>query len=607
MANETTYGHQDSLPPLPLPPLEQTLEAYVKSCEPLLTPAELEHTKAVCHDFLNGVGPSLHAILEERAASEKNWLEEWWETFAYMKPRYPSAININWYGVLPGNWGPRDMSQCESAAIFTVALLKYRTDILAEKIPVEKMMGKPLCMNQYTRLFNSCVIPDEDCDEIRVYDHTQKHIVVLRNNCIWAMDVMDDKGNTLPLAELVNQFEAIRAEATGLFDLERYPPVSVLTSENRTNWAKARNYLIELDPCNAASLEIIEKAILVIALDESSPASNEDIARNCLLGDGRNRWYDKPVNLVVHENGRTGINGQHAWADALVVVRVFDYCIKYVNENFKSKFLERSKIVAPANKPRRLHWKIDNNAMTAIECASAAVSKLIQASDISTMLFQHYGHAFLKRYKLSPDFFVQQAIQLAYYKTFGFIPAVYETAHTRLFYHGRTETVRSLTNESLAFCKTMTTSKDNSEKWDALQTAIQRHGEIIKNSLLGEGVDRHLMGLQIVSEMSGISPRPSIFSDKAYELSKRYRISTSNISGGAGASPIWGGFSAMYDDGYGICYALQPDRINFSITCYNNEATTSAAEFKRALEAALLEMVELCLSRNVIYVGKSNL
>lgn len=76
------------------------------------------------------------------------------------------------------------------------------------------------------------------------------------------------------------------------------------------------------------------------------------------------------------------------------------------------------------------------------------------------MLFQHYGHAFLKRYKLSPDFFVQQAIQLAYYKTFKFIPAVYETAHTRLFYHGRTETVRSLTNESLAFCKTMCTSKD---------------------------------------------------------------------------------------------------------------------------------------------------
>ncbi|CAK4102778.1 unnamed protein product [Aphanomyces euteiches] len=128
---EKTFQYQDELPSLPLPSLEQTLEAYIKSAEPLLTPAELEHTKGVCHDFLHGIGPQLQAILEERAGSERNWLEEWWETFGYMKPRYPSAININWFGVVPGNWGPREMSQCEAAAIFTDALLQYRREYLA--------------------------------------------------------------------------------------------------------------------------------------------------------------------------------------------------------------------------------------------------------------------------------------------------------------------------------------------------------------------------------------------------------------------------------------------------------------------------------------------
>lgn len=127
---ERTMQFQDELPPLPLPSLEQTLELYAKTCEPLLTAQELEHTKAVCHDFLNGVGPQLQAILQERADSERNWLEEWWETFAYLQPRYPSAININWYGVLPGNWGPRDMSQCEAASIFTHAILKFRKNLL---------------------------------------------------------------------------------------------------------------------------------------------------------------------------------------------------------------------------------------------------------------------------------------------------------------------------------------------------------------------------------------------------------------------------------------------------------------------------------------------
>ncbi|ETV95542.1 hypothetical protein H310_10986 [Aphanomyces invadans] len=604
---EKTFQFQDELPPLPLPSLEQTIAAYIKSCEPMLTPSELEHTKGVCHDFLHGVGPQLQAILEERAASEKNWLEEWWETFAYMKPRYPSAININWYGVVPGTWGPREMSQSEAAAIFTVALLQYRKEYLAETIPPEKMMGRPLCMHQYTRFFNSCVIPGEDCDEIEVYEHNQRHIVILRNNCMWVLDVLDEQGNSLALPDLVNAFEAVRAEATGLFDLERYPPVSVLTSENRTNWAKARTYLIQLDARNKQSLEIIQKALFVVALDETSPANSEQVAQNCLLGDGRNRWYDKPVVLVVHENARTGINGQHAWADALVVVRIFAYCAKYVNDNFKQFFAHKTVVGPPKVKPRRLQWTIDNNALTAIECASAAISKLIQASDLSTLLFQHYGHAFLKRYKLSPDYFIQQAIQLAYYKMYKEVPAVYETAHTRLFYHGRTETVRSLTSESLAFVKTMESTAEASAKWEALQTSLKRHGEVLKNSLMAQGIDRHLMGLQIVSEMSGITPRPSLFTDKAYELTKRYRISTSNISGTAGASPIWGGFSAMYNDGYGVCYALQPDRINFSITAYHTDPNTSAVKFKRHLEAALLDMVELCLSRNVIYVGQSNL
>ncbi|CAH0481860.1 unnamed protein product [Peronospora belbahrii] len=608
MSKERTMQYQDELPPLPLPPLEQTMDQYIQSCEPLLSPSEMEHTKAVCHDFLHGVGPQLHAILQERADSERNWIEEWWETFAYMQPRYPSAININWYGVLPGNWGPRDMSQCEAASIFTHAILKFRKNLLEDNYPPEKMMGRPLCMFTYTRMFNTCVIPGEECDEMMSYPHDSKHILVLRNNCMWVVQVLDDQGEEISLADIVRQFELVRDEATGLFDLERYPPVSVLTSENRTNWAKARDYILSLDDINKQSFDLIERALFCVALDESSASTYDEIARNCLLGDGRNRWYDKPFTLIIHENARGGLNGQHAWADALVVVRLFDYCIKYVNENFKAKFANRANLRPTLNiKPKRLDWVLDNAAYTAIECASAAVGKLIHNSDIATIQFNHYGSAFLKRYKLTPDFFMQMAIQLAHYKMHKKVPAVYETAHTRMFYHGRTETIRSLSKESLTFVKTMESSASDGTKWDALRTAIDAHKETMKKCLTGNGIDRHLMGLQIVAEMSGITPKPSLFTDRAFELSKKYLVSTSNISGGPGASPIWGGFSAMYNEGYGVCYALQPDRINVSITCYHVCPETSAVGFKRHLETALLEMVDLCLTRNVIYVGSSKI
>ena len=84
---------------------------------------------------------------------------------------------------------------------------------------------------------------------------------------------------------------------------------------------------------------------------------------------------------------------------------------------------ERKKVESKY-KPQRLEWKLDQVALTQIECASASVSKLIHASDLQVMLFNHLGNSFLKRYKMTPDFFVQIAIQLAYYKMYKTLPAV---------------------------------------------------------------------------------------------------------------------------------------------------------------------------------------
>lgn len=59
--------------------------------------------------------------------------------------------------------------------------------------------------------------------------------------------------------------------------------------------------------------------------------------------------------------------------------------------------------------------------------------------------------------KLSPDAYIQMAMQLAWYRTRGDFTATYETALTRFFLHGRTETIRTLSAESrefvLAMCK----------------------------------------------------------------------------------------------------------------------------------------------------------
>lgn len=68
---------------------------------------------------------------------------------------------------------------------------------------------------------------------------------------------------------------------------------------------------------------------------------------------------------------------------------------------------------------------------------------------VSGIIVRHvYHRAYFRLARLSPDAYVQMALQLAWYKLCGEFTAVYETVLTRLFDRGRTETIRSYTADS---------------------------------------------------------------------------------------------------------------------------------------------------------------
>ena len=87
-------------------------------------------------------------------------------------------------------------------------------------------------------------------------------------------------------------------------------------------------------------------------------------------------------------------------------------------------------------------------------------------------------------------------LQLAYYRLHGKPCATYETASTRGFLHGRTETIRSCSSESLKFAKSFddpdfTTKK----KFGFFSQAAAAHLEYMNAASRGKGIDRHLLGL----------------------------------------------------------------------------------------------------------------
>ena len=78
----------------------------------------------------------------------------------------------------------------------------------------------------------------------------------------------------------------------------------------------------------------------------------------------------------------------------------------------------------------------------------------------------------------------------------------------------------------------------------------------------GKGVDRHLLGLKkLVQEGEKL---PEIFEDPTYGYSSSWYLSTSQLS-----SEYFNGYgwSQVIDDGFGIAYMINEDRLVSTLLC----------------------------------------
>ncbi len=93
--------------------------------------------------------------------------------------------------------------------------------------------------------------------------------------------------------------------------------------------------------------------------------------------------------------------------------------------------------------------------MGVVYWADLYLSNFQNNEDLDLEVCDHaqWGKGVIKQCKVSPDAFVQQALALAYYKDAGCFVQTYEASMTRLYLSGRTETVRSCTQETAEFVK----------------------------------------------------------------------------------------------------------------------------------------------------------
>ncbi|XP_026958511.1 peroxisomal carnitine O-octanoyltransferase isoform X4 [Sagmatias obliquidens] len=570
-SEERTFQYQDSLPSLPVPSLEESLKKYLESVKPFANEEEYKKTEAIVQKFQNGIGEKLQQKLLERAKEKRNWLEDWWLNVAYLDVRIPSQLHVNFGGPashIEHYWPPKEGTQLERGSISLWHILNYWQLLRKEKLPVHKVGNTPLDMNQFRMLFSTCKVPGITRDSVINYfrteseGHCPSHIAVMCRGRVFVFDVMHE-GCLMTPPEILRQLTYIQKKCHSEPD---GPGVAALTSEERTRWAKAREYLISLNPENLTMLEKIQSSLLVFCLDDGSPhVTPEDysqVATKVLTGDPTVRWGDKSYNLISFSNGVFGCN------------------------------CDGSDKVRDIPLPEELVFTVDEKVLNDITEAKAQYLK--QASDLQLLVyaFTSFGKKLTKKKQLHPDTFVQLALQLAYYRLHGRPGCCYETAMTRYFYHGRTETVRSCTVEAVRWCQSMQDpSTSLFEQQHRMLEAFAKHNKMMKDCSTGKGFDRHLLGLSLIAKEECL-PVPELFTDPLFSRSGgggNFVLSTSLI----GYLRVQGVVVPMVHNGYGFFYHIRDDRFIVACTAWKSCPETDAEKLVQQTFRAFSDMMQL--------------
>ncbi|RVE41560.1 hypothetical protein evm_013794 [Chilo suppressalis] len=592
-AQPDTNSNIQNLPRLPVPQLSDTLQKYLKTVRPHLNEDEFANTIKLVKIFEAEEGKKLQSLLEKRAETRLNWLEEWWLNTAYLGYRDPVVVFSSPGLVFPFRKFKTQYEQLQYAAKTLLAVLDYKALIDGNKIPLEMMGKRPLDMSQYKKVFGTCRVPAEKRDRLSYND--SKYVTVIHNNHFFHVDLWGDDNQILNEDQIIQQLKLVQEKSKSPADAA----VGILTSENRDAWAKAYNALLK-DSVNKQSLTDIEKSLAVLCLDapvelwkcssknaQQNLAAAQTIHGGASRGNGGNRWFDKTIQFIVGADGLTGLTYEHSPAEGQPIAVLTDYIINYIEKGKTG-----SSHSASPKQPVHLQFNVSSEVNNMINTAKTSLDRLAENLELNCFTYEKYGKNFIKTQKLSPDSYLQMAMQYAFFMLHNTPGAHYESAATRMYVGGRTETIRSCSIESVDFAKTMLNAQSSpKDKLQAMQKAINAHKNYTVQALQGFGVDRHLLGLKLIAIENGIDI-PKLYTDAGFTKSAHMRISTSQVACKCDGFMCYG---PLVDNGYATCYNPRDNDVNFATSAFKANAETDCNKYRGALEKALQDMHDVLL------------
>jgi Choline/Carnitine o-acyltransferase len=343
------YAHQTKLPRLPVPDVADTLQLLIPTALPLAETQEEAQNFQKAVEAFPSQSEHLQPRLKERAHEyhDSSWLQHWWNTWGYLDVRDPVTVNVSYFfhfaddSCLPSS-SPRagTAASASPAASRGAALLQasveFRNQVCSGRLKAETVgrgdRAKTLDSTAYKYMFHATRIPELQSDVYDIHDPSlHRHAVVMCRGRLYSMDVCDPHGRPYSLQLLERGLRDITdraAEATASSSSSSPPPeLGWLTHSNRDDWATARNALLSKVPGAATALHTLESALLCLCLDDQArPTSRAECAWHFWHGGaeaGRNRWMDKSIQLIVAQNGKAGLAGEHSMCVFFFFVYIF--------------------------------------------------------------------------------------------------------------------------------------------------------------------------------------------------------------------------------------------------------------------------------------------
>ncbi|XP_073880325.1 palmitoyl thioesterase CPT1C isoform X17 [Macaca fascicularis] len=597
------FSYQRSLPRQPVPSVQDTVRKYLESVRPVLSDEDFDWTAVLAQEFLRLQASLLQWYLRLKSWWASNYVSDWWEEFVYLRSRNPLMVNSNYY-MMDFLYVTPTPLQAARAGNAVHALLLYRHRLNRQEIPPTLLMGmRPLCSAQYEKIFNTTRIPGVQKDYIR-HLHDSQHVAVFHRGRFFRVGTHSRNSLLSPRA-LEQQFQRILDDPSPACPHEEH--LAALTAAPRGTWAQVRR---SLKTQAAEALEAVEGAAFFVSLDaepagltrEDPAASLDAYAHALLAGRGHDRWFDKSFTLIVFSNGKLGLSVEHSWADCPISGHMWEFTL--ATECFQLGYSTdghcKGHLDPTLPRPQRLQWDLPDQIHSSISLALRGAKILSENVDCHVFPFSLFGKSFIRRCHLSSDSFIQIALQLAHFRDRGQFCLTYESAMTRLFLEGRTETVRSCTREACNFVRAMEDKEKTDPQCLALfRVAVDKHQALLKAAMSGQGVDRHLFALYVVSRFLHLQ---SPFLTQVH--SEQWQLSTSQI-------PVQqmhlfdvynypdyvssgGGFGPADDHGYGVSYIFMgDDMITFHISSKKSSTKTDSHRLGQHIEDALLDVASL--------------